>query len=210
MLRQFVFNYFSGDIMISRRVYECTIIVNAALEDQDIDAVISKITSYIENNGGNIQEVNKWGRRRLGYPINKKFNGFYVNIVFDTMPGSVPILERFLILEDTILRHLTLLLPQKLREQRAKRALEEGRSVHSEQTEDSESKRSSDRSERGGGRGFSGSRDRKDFRGESRGGYRGEGRPDTRSTAKAEAQTESKPEAQAESKPETDENKTEE
>ncbi len=113
--------------MSLRRVYETTVIINAALEDQDIDAVISKITSYIENHGGELMETNKWGRRRLAYPINKKYNGYYVHLVFTTIPSVLPVLERFLILEDTILRHLTLILPEKLRKLRQEKALAEGK-----------------------------------------------------------------------------------
>jgi small subunit ribosomal protein S6 len=111
--------------MSLRRVYETTLIINAALEDNDIDSVISKVSGYIENNGGEIQEINKWGRRRLAFPINKKFNGFYVHLVFETMPNSVPVLERFLVLEDTILRHLTLELSHELRDLRKQRAADE-------------------------------------------------------------------------------------
>lgn len=110
--------------MSLRRTYETTFIVNAALEDPDIDAIIGKVTGYIENHGAQIVEINRWGRRRLAYPINKKYNGFYVHIVFDAAPSTIPILERFLVLEDTVLRHLTLILPKKLRDFRAKRALE--------------------------------------------------------------------------------------
>lgn len=113
--------------MSARRVYETTIIINAALEDQDIDAALSKVTTYIENHGGEIKEINRWGRKRLAYPINKKFNGFYCHIIFEAMPDTVPVFERFLVLEDTILRHLTLILPDKLREFRAQRELEEGK-----------------------------------------------------------------------------------
>ena len=109
-----------------RRIYETTIIVNAALEDADIESVVSKVTSYIGNLGAGIIEINKWGRRRLAYPINKKFNGFYVHIVYEASPSTIPIFERFLVLEDTVLRHLTLLLPKKLRDFRAKRALVAG------------------------------------------------------------------------------------
>jgi small subunit ribosomal protein S6 len=113
--------------MKERRVYETTIIINAALEDLDIDAVIAKITTYIENHGGVIEEINKWGRRRLAYPINKKYNGYYVHIIFNTLPSSLPVLERFLVLEDTVLRHLSLQLPQKLRDFRKAKLLAEGR-----------------------------------------------------------------------------------
>jgi len=117
--------------MSLRRIYETTFIVNAALEDTDIESVISKVLSYIENNGGTSLEINKWGRRRLAYPINKKYNGYYVHIIFEAKPSAIPILERFLVLEDTILRHLTLILPKNLRAYRQKIAQDIGRSYDS-------------------------------------------------------------------------------
>ncbi|MDX9789455.1 MAG: 30S ribosomal protein S6 [Candidatus Kapabacteria bacterium] len=110
-----------------RRVYESTIIINAALEDNDIDAVINKITTYVENHGGVIIETDKWGRKRLAYPINKKYNGYYVHIVFESLPVNLPIIERFFVLEDTVLRHLTLMLPDRLRQHRKEKALAEGK-----------------------------------------------------------------------------------
>lgn len=114
-----------------RRVYESTIIINAALEDNDIDAVISKITNYVENHGGVILETDKWGRKRLAYPINKKYNGYYVHIVFESLPVNLPVIERFFVLEDTVLRHLTLILPEKLREFRREKAMAEGKGFNS-------------------------------------------------------------------------------
>jgi small subunit ribosomal protein S6 len=117
--------------MSIRRIYETTFIVNAAIEDADVEAVISKVSGYIENNGGQINEINRWGRRRLAYPINKKYNGYYVHFVFEAKPALVPILERFLVLEDTVLRHLTLILPKKLKDYRVKVALETGRTYDS-------------------------------------------------------------------------------
>lgn len=113
--------------MSLRRIYESTIIINAALEDNDIEAVITRICTYIENHGGQILEVDKWGRKRLAYPINKKYNGYYVHIVFDSLPANIPMFERFLILEDTVIRHLTLVLSDKLRAFRRERALSEGK-----------------------------------------------------------------------------------
>lgn len=112
--------------MSVRRVYETTIIFNAALEDQDIEAAINKVTIYLETHGGAIKEADKWGRKRLAYPINKKFNGFYCHFIFEAVPEIIPVFERFLVLEDMVLRHLTLILPDKLREFRSKRELEEG------------------------------------------------------------------------------------
>jgi small subunit ribosomal protein S6 len=106
--------------MSIRKIYETTFIVNAALEDPDVEAVITKVTSHIESLGADIIQVNKWGRRRLAYPINKKYNGYYVHFIYEASPSSIPIFERFLVLEDTILRHLTLALPKKLKDLRLK------------------------------------------------------------------------------------------
>ncbi|HPP39403.1 MAG TPA: 30S ribosomal protein S6 [Candidatus Kapabacteria bacterium] len=131
--------------MSLRRVYETTVIINAALEDADIDAVISKITSYIESHGGTITQINKWGRRRLAYPMKKKYDGYYVHLVFDSVPSVLPVLERFLVLEDTVLRHLTLVLPERLRKLRLEKALAEGKtgdntSITSDEPEKKEDK----------------------------------------------------------------------
>jgi len=126
--------------MSLRRVYEATIIVNAAIEDQDIESVISKVSGYIENNGGEIMEINRWGRRRLAYPINKKYNGYYVHFVFESKPSLIPILERFLVLEDTVLRHLTLILPKKLFDYRIRLQKETGRTYDQAFADTSESK----------------------------------------------------------------------
>jgi len=111
-----------------RRVYETTIIINAALEDQDIDVVINKITTLLTNHGGVVEEQNKWGRKRLAYAINKKHNGYYVHLIFEVAPSAVPVLERFLTLEDTILRHLTLQLSPELRAYRKEKSLAAGKS----------------------------------------------------------------------------------
>lgn len=135
--------------MSLRRVYEATIIVNAALEDNDVDAVVSKVTNYIENHGGEIIEVNKWGRRRLAYPINKKYNGYYVHLIFSTLPNVVPVLERFLVLEDTVLRHLTLVLPQKLRDFRQEKALAEGKQGGTTMTSGTDENKDNGQAQRG-------------------------------------------------------------
>lgn len=108
--------------MSVRRLYESTFIINAALEDAEVDGVVKRVTDYIEEHGGSMVEVNKWGRRRLAYPIKKKYNGFYVYTAFEAPATAIPQLERFMILEDNVLRHLTLQLDPKLREFRKVRA----------------------------------------------------------------------------------------
>lgn len=109
--------------MSKKRLYEATFIVNASLEDQDIDAVVSKVTAYIGNHGGEIQNMELWGKKRLAYPINKKFNGYYVHCNFEIAPENMSVIDRFMVLEDTIIRHLILLLDESLIQVRKDRAM---------------------------------------------------------------------------------------
>ena len=118
--------------MSVRRLYESTFIINAALEDPDVEAVIRRVTDYIENHGGQFVEMSKWGRRRLAYPIKKKYNGYYVYMAFESAPEVLPLVERFFILEENVLRHLTLELSEKLREHRKERALISGTTIPEE------------------------------------------------------------------------------
>ena len=122
--------------MSIRRLYESTFIINAALEDPDIEAVIRRVSEYIENHGGTFVEMNKWGRRRLAYPIKKKYNGYYVYMAFESASEVLPLIERFFTLEENVLRHLTLELSEKLREHRKERALISGSTIPAEPMEE--------------------------------------------------------------------------
>jgi len=91
----------------TKRLFETTFIVNASLDDSLIEGVISKVQDQITKNQGEVSAVQRWGRKRLAYPIAKKNNGFYVCVEF-TAPGDlVTKLARFYHLEENILRYLT-------------------------------------------------------------------------------------------------------
>ncbi len=97
----------------TQRTYETTVIINASLDDTQIDSVVGRIQETITKNGGAIVALNKWGRKRLAYPINKKTNGFYVNIEFTAPPSILAILERSYQLDEMVLRYLTIVLDAK-------------------------------------------------------------------------------------------------
>jgi small subunit ribosomal protein S6 len=107
----------------AKRVYETTFIVNASLDDHQIDAVIEKVKDLIVKNGGEIRELVKWGRKRFAYTIKKKNNGFYVVIEFGAGGDIVAKLERHYFLDDSILRYLTLVLDKRALKARTAAAL---------------------------------------------------------------------------------------
>jgi small subunit ribosomal protein S6 len=88
-------------------IYETIFILDSLIPPKDIEATIQKYSEIITENGGSIREVDKWGKRRLAYEIQKKQYGFYVAIEFEG-PGSIPRhLESDYNYNDKVLRFLT-------------------------------------------------------------------------------------------------------
>ncbi len=98
---------------MKKRNYESVIIFNSSLEDEQIDAAIRRVKLALENNGATITDIEKWGRKRLAYSIQKSKSGYYLIIRFIAPPDNISKLERFFFLEDTIIRYLTSVLNKK-------------------------------------------------------------------------------------------------
>ncbi|MDD8017902.1 MAG: 30S ribosomal protein S6 [Bacteroidota bacterium] len=99
--------------MLHTRIYESVIIINATLEDAQIDAEVEKVKDFIQKNNGEIRAIEKWGRRRLAYAIKKKNNGFYTLFEFKAPGDIVAKLERQYHLNENIMRYLTVQLDKK-------------------------------------------------------------------------------------------------
>lgn len=89
-------------------IYETTIIINAGLEDAAINTIVDGVVALMERNGAKMQRVDKWGRKRLAYPINKKNNGYYAYFFYEGPGALQPVLERHFFLEENIVRHLSI------------------------------------------------------------------------------------------------------
>ncbi|MCX6121596.1 MAG: 30S ribosomal protein S6 [Ignavibacteriales bacterium] len=101
-----------------RNIYETTFIVNAGLDDPQIDAIVDKVQEVITKNNGEIMELAKWGRKRFAYPIKKKNNGFYVVCEFKSSGDLIARLERHFLLEENIIRFLIIGLDKKAQQAR--------------------------------------------------------------------------------------------
>ncbi len=110
-----------------KRLYETTFIINASLEDPQIEVIIARIQEVIIKNGGDIVAINRWGRKRMLYQIKKKSSGYYVHIEFNALTTIVKALAHVYMLDEHILRYLTIKLEKKAlkaRELAATRAAE--------------------------------------------------------------------------------------
>ena len=88
------------------RKYEMLYILTATLTDEEKDAIIAKFESVIKESGGNVEKVDKWGVKKLAYPINYKSEGFYVLMSFEATTTVVAELKRIAGITDGVIRRL--------------------------------------------------------------------------------------------------------
>ncbi|MFO7525956.1 MAG: 30S ribosomal protein S6 [Ignavibacteriaceae bacterium] len=102
---------------MKKNVYDSTVLINAALDDSQIEAILTRIKEFIASNEGEIREFENWGRKRLAYMVNKSKIGYYAVFRFDAPPEIVSKLDRIYSLDEHILRFLTLKLDKDALEQ---------------------------------------------------------------------------------------------
>ncbi len=88
------------------RDYEMVIIISPEVAEEDVPGTIDKVSEYINSKGGEVTQVDRWGKRKLAYPINRCREGNYVVSRFKIKPGVTAELEANLKMSETILRHM--------------------------------------------------------------------------------------------------------
>ena len=88
--------------------YEVMYVVDAALEDSARSELINRFNELVVKNGGEVERVDEWGKRRLAYAINYKTEGYYV-LMYIKAPADLPReLERNLKISESVLRYLVI------------------------------------------------------------------------------------------------------
>lgn len=118
--------------------YELTYIINPVISDDQTKSIVRKVNKYVEENGGSVLEVDEWGNQRLAYRIDKKRNGYYVNMYFKSPGDLTEGLERHLRLEDNVLRWLTLKMDAKMQRHFKKKQMGEIADLADVQAEEEE------------------------------------------------------------------------
>ena len=86
--------------------YELAVVVSAKLEEEDRAAVVEKAKALIERFGGQITNVDDWGKKRLAYEIQKMKEGFYYFIQFDAETSAPAEIESRMRIMDGEIRYL--------------------------------------------------------------------------------------------------------
>jgi small subunit ribosomal protein S6 len=86
------------------RRYELMVILDPTVEERAVTPSLDQFLGVIKTDGGSVEKVEVWGRRRLSYDIQKKSEGIYAVIDLTAEPATVKELDRQLNLNETILR----------------------------------------------------------------------------------------------------------
>ena len=87
--------------------YEVMYVIDPAMEDSARVELINRFSDLVKKNGGEVDRVDEWGKRRLAYAIQYKTEGYYV-LMYIKAPADLPReIERNMKISDAVLRYLT-------------------------------------------------------------------------------------------------------
>ncbi|HKG22584.1 MAG TPA: 30S ribosomal protein S6 [Blastocatellia bacterium] len=114
------------------RLYEVLFIVAPNTEESDLEALVTQMSDVATNQGAQITKVDRMGRRRLAYPIQKFNEGYYVILTIEGTGAEIAEVERRMRVTDSIIRYITIRIDEdlkradKLRARRASRTRSSG------------------------------------------------------------------------------------
>ena len=94
------------------RDYELVLVISPEVPEEEVPNTIERVSQFIGGRGGQMGEANRWGRRKLAYPIRQHAEGNYVVTQFKLDPSYVAELEASLNLAEDVLRHLVVRLEE--------------------------------------------------------------------------------------------------
>jgi small subunit ribosomal protein S6 len=104
------------------REYEIMLILPAGADESVVSTAVDRIAKVVSDHGGEVGTIDRWGRRRFAYELERHTEGYYVVVEFTAEPEAQVELERVLNLADEVIRFKVLLLPEKREQTRERQA----------------------------------------------------------------------------------------
>jgi small subunit ribosomal protein S6 len=95
------------------REYEAMLILPAEADEALVTTAVDRITRVVSATGGEVSKLDRWGRKRFAYELERQTEGYYVVVRFTAEPAALEELDRALKIADEVIRHKVLLLPQR-------------------------------------------------------------------------------------------------
>ena len=118
------------------RRYETICIVRPNLSEDEVAAIVDRFNGTVEQDGGAIITLDKWGLKRLAYPIKKEAQGYYIYTEYAGTPQAVAENERLFRIDDKVLKYLTVKLADSCDPEAAKREAAEKETAEAAKTEE--------------------------------------------------------------------------
>lgn len=98
------------------RIYELIFILKPNLADEETEAAIAQFTKAIEEGGGTIDKIDRWGKRRLAYEVQHQTEGYYVLVQYSVKQdhGLSKEIERRLGVADAVIKYMTVRIDEDL------------------------------------------------------------------------------------------------
>jgi small subunit ribosomal protein S6 len=103
---------------MEERLYDLIFICRPDTPEEEIQKLVATLEQTVNERGGKVDKVEKWGVRRLAYRIRKHREGFYVYVVLRSTQGEmIKELERRLKVADPVIKYMTVRLDEELKRQ---------------------------------------------------------------------------------------------
>ena len=88
------------------KAYELLFFVNPTLEEEDRQATLTRIDTSIVSQGGVVDNVEEWGKKKLAFEVDRLTDGDYILIDFHAEPTSIAEIDRVLRITDAVKRFM--------------------------------------------------------------------------------------------------------
>lgn len=97
------------------RIYENLFIVKPDATEEEVDHLVEQLSKHVTTGGGTVDKVEKWGKRRLAYRVEKHREGNYVLMQFSAEPSLVREVERRLRVQESVIKFITVRIDETLK-----------------------------------------------------------------------------------------------
>ena len=112
---------------MNERTYEILFIADPNLTEAEVEALTEQVKGFVEKEGGRVDNVEQWGKKRLAYTVRKQREGYYVLLLVAAKGPLVREVERRMRVTDGIIKFITVRVDEELRKAERRKARRESR-----------------------------------------------------------------------------------
>lgn len=88
------------------KAYELMLLLNPSLDEENRAATVERVEALVKDNGGVVDNVESWGKRKLAFELEDLTEGDYVVVDFHNTPDAIAEIDRVLRITDPVVRHM--------------------------------------------------------------------------------------------------------